>query len=84
MTLGRRQFAGLLGAAFFAPLAPPGTAWAGEAKLPVPAAEDEALSKALAFLDRHVAALRARSLWYDREPSFIFQVRPPSKRPAKP
>ncbi len=53
-----------------------------EAKLKLSKEQEEAVKKAVERRDRQLAALRSRSLPYDAEPAFVFQVRqrPPSGR----
>ncbi len=46
-----------------------------EPKLKLTAKQEEAVQKAIERRERQLAALRSRTLPYDAEPAFVFQVR---------
>ena len=67
--------------------APPGEAskaepptQSGQAPLKLTAKQEEALKQAIERRDRQLAALRNRTLPYDAEPAFVFQVRMAPRR----
>ena len=67
--------------------APPGEAAkpepptkSGQAPLKLSAKQEEALKQAIERRDRQLAALRDRTLPYDAEPAFVFQVRMAPRR----
>ncbi len=47
----------------------------GQAPLKLTAKQEEAVQKAVERRDRQLVALRSRTLPYDAEPAFVFQVR---------
>jgi hypothetical protein len=57
-----------------APKAEPPTK-SGQAPLKLTAKQEEAVQKAIERRERQLAALRSRTLPYDAEPAFVFQVR---------
>jgi len=66
------------------PALPPGEAAKPELKLKLTPKQEEAVQKAVERRDHQLATLRNRTLPYDAEPAFVFQVRqrPRSARKA--
>ncbi len=89
--LGRRQFTKIVGAAALASPLAPALVWpqeqkksgapaeppapSGQAPLKLSHEQEEAVKKAVERRERQLGALRSRTLPYDLEPAFVFQVR---------